>query len=207
MAFTGFPDEALLFYEGLIADNSKAYWTANKHLYDSAVKAPMQELMAELADEFGDPHVFRPYRDVRFAKDKTPYKDHQGAYVAKLDGVGYYVQVDAEGLYVAGGWWASGEMTHRFREAVDHDDHGAELEKIVAELPGRFAIEGDRVKTRPRGVSLDHPRIELMKHRTLYAGHRFEPDPWFHTAEVTQRVRAAWRELTPLVDWLRVRLS
>jgi uncharacterized protein (DUF2461 family) len=79
MRFSGFPAEAITFYEGLAADNSRAYWLTNKAVYDRAVRGPMEDLLAELA-EFGPFHVFRPNRDVRFAKDKTPYKDSIGAY-------------------------------------------------------------------------------------------------------------------------------
>jgi uncharacterized protein (DUF2461 family) len=68
--FAGFPEEALVFYEGLRADNTKAYWTDHKSLYDAAVRAPMQALLDELEPEFGRAKLFRPYRDVRFAKDK-----------------------------------------------------------------------------------------------------------------------------------------
>ena len=62
-------------------DNTKSFWTAHKDVYDTAVKAPMAALVAALEPEFGKAKVFRPYRDVRFAKDKTPYKTHQGAFV------------------------------------------------------------------------------------------------------------------------------
>ncbi|TAL12327.1 MAG: DUF2461 family protein, partial [Frankiales bacterium] len=77
--FEGFPEEALVFYEGLEADNTKAYWTDHKALYDRTVKAPMEALLAQLEPEFGPATFFRPYRDVRFSKDKTPYKTHAGA--------------------------------------------------------------------------------------------------------------------------------
>jgi uncharacterized protein (DUF2461 family) len=70
--FTGFPEEALVFYEGLCADNTKAYWSDHKHVYERAVKAAMEALLADLEPEFGTAKFFRPYRDVRFAKDKTP---------------------------------------------------------------------------------------------------------------------------------------
>src|SRR3712207_2500424 len=79
VSFTGFPDEGLVFYEGLEADNSKTYWTEHRHLYEECVRTPMQALADELAPEFGSPKLFRPYRDVRFSHDKTPYKTHQGA--------------------------------------------------------------------------------------------------------------------------------
>jgi len=74
MVFSGWPEEVLDFYEGLIADNSKTYWTAHKPVYDGKIHRPMAELTEELAAEFGEPKIFRPYRDVRFSADKTPYK-------------------------------------------------------------------------------------------------------------------------------------
>ena len=73
MSFAGFPDEGLVFYEGLEADNSRTYWLEHRDRYESAVRAPLLALVEELAPEFGTPKVFRPYRDVRFSKDKTPY--------------------------------------------------------------------------------------------------------------------------------------
>src|SRR5688500_16918307 len=107
MSFEGFPDEGLVFYEGLEADNSKTYWQRNKAAYDEHVRAPLQALLDELAPEVGTAKGCRPHRDVRFSHDKTPYKTHQGA-VVHADGAGtggWYVQSSAEGLTVAGGSW------------------------------------------------------------------------------------------------------
>ena len=73
MAFTGFPDEAFAFYERLAADNSRAFWQANKAVYEQAVRDPMTELIEALG-EYGPFHVFRPYRDVRFASDPSQVK-------------------------------------------------------------------------------------------------------------------------------------
>src|SRR5215216_5014379 len=74
MAFRGWPAEAIEFYEGLEADNSKTYWQQNKVVYEELVRGPMDELLAELAPQYGEGRIFRPYRDVRFSKDKSPYK-------------------------------------------------------------------------------------------------------------------------------------
>ncbi len=210
MGFEGFPDEALVFYERLEADNSKAYWTAHKHLYEEAVRAPMRALADELAEEFGSASLFRPYRDVRFAKDKTPYKTHQGAYVrVGGDAMGYYVQIDADGLFAAAGWYASApDQLERFRAAVDDDKSGASLAEIVEGFRAEgVSIEGDRLKTRPRGVPLDHPRLDLLRHRDLHAGRRWHPQDWLHTREALDRVRSCWRSLTPLVEWLSVHVG
>ena len=85
MSFEGWPAEALDFYDGLGADNSKAYWTEHKAVYEEMVLGPMTELLEELALEFGEPRIFRPYRDIRFSKDKSPYKTH----IAATIGDGY----------------------------------------------------------------------------------------------------------------------
>ena len=94
MAFRGWPNEALDFYEGLEADNSKTYWTAHRSVYDEKVLAPMNALLAELEPEFGAGKIFRPYRDVRFSADKSPYKTAIGATLE----LGGYVQLSAKGL-------------------------------------------------------------------------------------------------------------
>lgn len=204
MGFSGFPDEAFLFYEGLEADNSKTYFTRHRHLYEEAVRVPMLALAEELAEEFGPAHLFRPHRDIRYAKDKSPYKTHQGAFVEGQPGIGLYVQIDVDGLWVAGGLYSqASDQIARYRAAVDEDLTGGPLEALVTGLRSAgYAVEGDRLKTRPRGFSDDHPRIELLRHRSLYAGRRYEPGPWVHTAEVAQRVRECWRAFEPLVGWL-----
>ncbi|HEX2312274.1 MAG TPA: DUF2461 domain-containing protein [Thermomonospora sp.] len=200
MAFTGFTDEAFSFYEGLQADNSRSYWTAHKETYERAVREPLTELFAELEEEFGPAKLFRPYRDVRFSKDKTPYKTHQGGHA----GGGFYCQIDADGLMVAGGLYApSSEQLGRYRAAVDDDRSGEDLEAVVARLRADgFEIAGDRLRTRPRGTPPDHPRLELLRHRSLYA-HRGWPsdEPWLPTPQAADHVRDAWRRLRPLVTW------
>lgn len=204
MGFTGVPDEAFVFYEGLEADNSKTYFTRHRGLYEDAVRAPMLALADELAGEFGQAHLFRPHRDVRFAKDKSPYKTHQGAFVERMPGIGLYVQVDAQGLYTAGGVYTqASDQVARFRAAVAEDISGKPLEAVVGALSAAgYAVDGERLKTRPRGFADDHPRIELLRHKSLYAGRRFDPEPWIHTEEVVVRVRETWRAYEPLVDWL-----
>ena len=104
MAFSGWPEEALDFYDGLAADNSKSYWTEHKAVYEDKILRPMTELTEELAAEFGEPKIFRPYRDVRFSHDKSPYKTHIGAVIG---GTGY-VQLSAEGLGAGAGHVADG---------------------------------------------------------------------------------------------------
>ena len=108
MTFEGFPVAALDFYDDLEVDNTKAFWEEHRHVYEEAVKAPMVALAAALEDEFGAAKIFRPYRDVRFSKDKTPYKTHQGAFVAVAPATGYFATGSlATSVAFASGWKSS----------------------------------------------------------------------------------------------------
>ena len=206
MSFEGFPDEGLVFYEGLEADNTKTYWTRHKAAYDAHVRAPLQALLDELAPEFGEAKVFRPYRDVRFSNDKTPYKTHQGA-VINPDGRGagaWYVQISADGLYVAGGAWRlESDQVDRFRRAVVDDVQGSRLQREVDRLTaGGFSAGGERLTRVPSGYAADAPRAELLKHKALHASRHWEPADWLHERRALNEVRAAWRELEELNRWL-----
>ncbi len=202
--FKGWPEAALDFYEGLEADNSKAYWTAHKDVYDAAVKAPMDALLAAVESEFGAGSVFRPYRDVRFAKDKSPYKTAIGATLGRGRPTFQYVQVSAAGLMAAAGMYEmSSDQVSRLREAVADDATGKALDGIVDDLEGAgVQIGGEALKTVPRGYPKDHPRARLLRHRSLYGWREFPPAPWLHTTKARDRVVRTWHELQPLCDWL-----
>jgi len=175
--FTGFPVAALDFYDDLEVDNTKSFWEKHRGVYAEAVRAPFEALAAALEPEFGAMKIFRPYRDVRFAKDKTPYKTHQGGFVRVGEATGWYVELSPRGVRTGGGFYeASGPRS-------------------------AFEIGGDRLKTSPRGYAADHPRIELLRHRSLVAGHPIGFEPVIHTPELLDIVRADWQTLRPLVEW------
>ena len=204
MSFRGFPDEALAFFAGLEADNSKVYWQANKAAYDSAVRGPMDELLAELAPEFGESSVFRPHRDVRFSKDKSPYKTHIGAVVGRTGASLRYVQLSADGLMAAAGLYApAADQLARQRDAIADDRTGGELAALTERLAkDGYEVGADPLRTAPRGYPRDHPRIELLRLRHLVGVRRWEPARWLTTKAAKQRVADTWRELEPLCAWL-----
>ncbi|GAA2133537.1 DUF2461 domain-containing protein [Nocardioides bigeumensis] len=204
MAFTGFPVAALDFYDDLEMDNTKSFWDKHKAVYDEGVKAPMTALLAELEPEFGSGKIFRPYRDVRFAKDKTPYKTHQGGYVAVAPATGYYVELSARGVRVGGGFYdASTARLGTIRDAIADDGPGRRLRTVVNRLQkDGWEIGGERLKTTPRGYDADHPRIDLLRHKSLTAGRSYGFDGLIHTPELAERVRQDWRALKPLVSWV-----
>lgn len=204
MAFQGFPAEAFGFYQRLEADNSRSFWDAHKSDYRKYVREPVEALAGELAAEFGPATVFRPHRDVRFSADKSPYKTYQGVFVERFAGAGWYVQISADGLLASGGFHSHApDQVERYRAAVDAETSGSKLAAIISDLrDGALSIGGGRLKTKPRGVAADHPRLELLRHRSLTAGRDWPAGPSLHGREALSLVRQTWQQLIPLCDWL-----
>lgn len=202
--FPGFSERATAFYADLEANNTREFWATNKAVYDAEVRDPMRALVADLESEFGPAKLFRPHRDIRFSHDKTPYKNHQAALVGEGSGIGYYVKLDASGLTVGGGFRSHTlAQVAAWRDAVDDDTTGPEVSELVAGLRASdFDIEGDKLKTKPRGYEPDHPRIDLLRCRSLMAVKEFGTPAWLAGPMAADEVRTAWRQLTPLNRWV-----
>ncbi len=200
MAFKGWPVEAVEFYEGLAADNSKMYWQEHKAVYERSVKAPMEDLLAELAGEFGEGRVFRPYRDVRFSRDKEPYKLNCAAHLP-----GGYISFSADGLFVGSGlYMPEPAQLQRFRAAVDNDRSGPELESILGDLRrGGYDVGAhDVLKTAPKGYPKEHPRIELLRYKGILMSRSWPVGAWLGTRKAKDRVVASLEAARPLNSWL-----
>lgn len=208
MAFTGWPAEALSFYQELEQDNTKTFWQANKATYDTAVREPMELLMAELDAEqgFGGSKIFRPHRDIRFSADKTPYKTSISGWWEN----GPYVEVSADGIRLGRGYpFMAKDQLAAFRDAIVDERTGPELEAIGAAL-GKAKIEMtsfDSLKTAPRGYPKDHPRIELLRHKGLLALRNWTPAKWLHTTGVKKRIVEFNEATLPLVGWLEANVG
>lgn len=200
MTFRGWPSEALEFYEGLTADNSKTYWTAHLPFYEEQVRGPMSELLAALETEFGPGKIFRPYRDVRFSKDKAPYKTHLGAWLS----AGGYIQLSAEGLAAGCGMYQlSPGQLDRYRRAVA-GPAGAELVALITPIEkAGIGIHGHgSLKTVPKGYPKDHPRLDLLRHKGLTTWKEWEPAAWLGTPAAKTRLAEFFRKSWPLREWL-----
>jgi len=201
MAFRGWPAEALEFYEGLLADNSKTYWTANKTTYDDMVRAPMVALVEELEPEFGAAKIYRPHRDVRFSKDKSPYKTQIAASFER----GGYIRLSADGLGAGSGMYMlSPEQLQRWRQAVADDTSGKALVKLLDALrKDRIEVSSHDMLTRvPAGYPKDHPRGELLRYKDLVAWRDWPVAAWLGTAKAKTRIEEFFRTCAPLNDWL-----
>jgi uncharacterized protein (TIGR02453 family) len=200
VAFTGWPVEAIEFYEGLEDDNSRAYWHAHKAVYHECVKGPMEALLAELEDDFGPGRVFRPNRDVRFSNDKTPYKLNCAAQLT-----GGYVSVSADELFVGSGlYMPMPDDLKRFRAAIDADRSGAELEAIVVALrTAKYDVGAhETLKTAPRGYPNDHPRIELLQLKGIVMSKSWPVGGWLGTKKAKDRIVTTLEAARPLNAWI-----
>jgi uncharacterized protein (TIGR02453 family) len=204
MTFRGWPKEALDFYVGLEADNSKSYWQAHKAIYDECVRAPFLELSEEIEREFGPLRVFRPNRDIRFSKDKSPYKTAAAAATESEGGAAYYVQISSSGLYVGSGYYhLATDQLERYRIAVADARTGPKLATAVAALrKQRYSVDSRESLIRaPRGYPPDHPRVELLRHKGMHAGNEFGAPGWLHTKGSLGRIVKTWRDAVPMNRW------
>jgi uncharacterized protein (TIGR02453 family) len=204
--FKGWPQEALTFFEDLEEDNSKSFWQAHLDVYDRCVKAPMVALLGELEPEFGPGKLFRPYRDVRFSNDKSPYKTNIAATVGG-DG---YISLSAEGLSAgAGMYMMAPDQLARFRVAAAAERTGLELVARVAEVrqAGLECVATSPLKAPPRGYPKDHPRLDLLKGKGLIVWQQWGRAPWLGSRRAKERVVTVLRASAPLTRWLEANVG
>src|SRR6202163_602160 len=204
--FAGWPKAALQFFHGLKRDNSKAFFEANRQVYEDQVRQPMEALLAELERELGsdiEVKIFRLNRDLRFSPDKRPYKEHLGAYLSSRRAGGLYLQVSDDGLYVAvGSHEMAPDQLNRYRDAVA-GKNGEKLARLVAALvKDGYQVTEPSFKRVPTGYPSDHPRGDLLRCKGLMAGRNWKPGSWLHSIEAKDRVRQAIKDSKPLTGWL-----
>jgi uncharacterized protein (TIGR02453 family) len=188
--FHGFPEEGLQFLEDLKQNNNREWFQAHKELHTEYVLRPAQEFVVALGEGLqsvsdgiaygnqanGTGSILRIYRDLRFTKDKTPYKTHVGLFFwegrrKKMENPGYYLHIEPSGgtLY-AGMYRFTKTFREAYRDAVVDDKLGRDLERSLAAVKGAgaYRIEGDRYKRVPRGYDAEHERVGLLLYKNLY---------------------------------------
>lgn len=186
--FPGFPPEALQFFRGLARNNRREWFLPRKPLFEEKVKEPMRQLVDALsaalhdfAPEYEtdpDKAIFRIYRDVRFSKDKKPYKEHMAATFHRRGTnthghAGYYIAISHKEVAIGGGVYMPEPpqlLAIRERIAERHE----EFRRILAARPVRKLLgdlQGDRLSRVPRGFAADHPAADLLRYKNyiLYA--------------------------------------
>lgn len=220
--FSGFPEATFRFLKGLTADNSKAWFAAHRDDYEQGYVAPAKALVAALGPPLRkisptvqyEPKVngslFRINRDVRFSKDKSPYKNHldlwfwHGAHRG-WSAPGFFFRLFADRVIVGGGMHQFEKpLLDRYRQAVVAPRAGAALEKAIAAVAaaGPWTIGGASRKTVPRGFDPDHPRAALLRHEGLWAERTVATGKETRSAKFAADCLERFAETKPLVAWL-----
>ena len=205
--FKGWPEDFQRFFIGLELDNSKKYFEANRRTYEDLVKGPMAALLESLEPDFGPGKVFRANRDIRFSKDKSPYKTNIAADVG-MGAKGGYLSLDARGFTVATGrYMMSPEEIAKFRKKVAADGSGAQLAAIVSKLKkSGYDMGGEELKRVPPPWPQEHPRAELLRRKSLYAWKNYGLQPWLGSVSARRYVVKMWTDAQPLNDWFKKNL-
>ncbi len=192
--FLGFGPEAFWWFDGLERDNSRDYFTRTRDLYEREVRDQLEELLLELGG--GEVKVFRQHRDLRFTKDKRPYKERTYGIAGRV-----YVQLSARGLYVGTGYYrVEPDQLERYRAAVDDDETGPELAAALKQ--SRLDVEGASLKTAPRGYPRDHPRIELLRRKQLIIGKSLPAGGGIKRDPALDLARGVRTSSAPVLAWL-----
>jgi uncharacterized protein (TIGR02453 family) len=198
-AFTGIPREAFAFFADLAKNNNREWFQPRKTLYESVCHDTLKALTVALDPPFGADRLTRLYRDIRFSKDKSPYKTHVSARIP-----GCVLWLSAEGLYVGTGlYMPDPPALRRLREAIDREASGKALAGLIKVLrkEGYTVATHESVESVPRGYAADHPRIELLRMKDIHAGRTLAPKEVSTAAAVT-KVRKVCDDVAPFRQWL-----
>jgi uncharacterized protein (TIGR02453 family) len=225
VGFQRFDRAAMQFWHELASEMSREWFVANKHRYQSSWVAPMLALLRDVARglsrvykplALAEPGVLRIYRDLRFSRDKTPYKTHiagiirlAGDRVAEAGNAVLYLHLGLDGEYAGVGCYRFAEArVARWRRAVVGPP-GQALLRIIAGLRRRGYEAGgyEHYARVPKGFAPDHPRAELLKYKGLVCRFPAIPRGLLHRPELTRWLLRHAKATAPLVIWLRRHLG
>lgn len=220
-SFEGFADKDGRFFKALAKNNERAWFLAHKAEFEEGWNQPMKALLSDVGQaidrayahcELDEPKVFRIFRDVRFSKDKSPYKTHIGGFIpvkrkqkATEVPMALYFQVGAKETFGAAGHWMMDPASlDRYRVAVAEDKRGKELERILAKLVKKGFETGshDTLKRVPKGYDPDHPRAEMLKRKGLVVSFPELPKGLLSTPKLATWLKDQCKATVPFVEWL-----
>jgi len=219
--FEGFADREARFFKALATHQSREWFAAHRDEYEGGWLVPMKLLLAEVRErlaplysreELAAPKVFRIYRDVRFSKDKAPYKTHIGGYLG-IDGsaagpggaAALYVHVGAGELFVcAGQYMMDGEQLKRFRAAVVDGKRGKELTTLLRPLlrAGFTVGSYEQLQRVPRGFDPEHPQADLLRRKGLIVSFPAPARSLLVSRKLVDWLVPHSKRAVPLVEWL-----
>lgn len=208
------------FFHALAKHQDRDWFAKHKATYDEGWAAPMAALLGEVREgidgaypdcDLAEPKVFRIYRDVRFGADKSPFKTSvSGVIAARTTGkatdvpAAFYLQLGVETFAGAGLYMMDARALARYRAAVQDDERGAELARLVkaVEKKGLSTSASEELKSAPRGVDPEHPRIGLLKKKGLIVSFPAIPEGLVATRGLLDWLVVQARVAAPLVRWL-----
>jgi len=205
--FRGFGPGVQRWFRGLEADNSREYFSARRDYFAESIRDQLEALFSELSATFGgDVRIFRQHRDVRFSRDKSPYKTNTYGILrgSKIAAHGLYASISSRGLVAGSGYYGMArDQLERYRDAVLDDKHGPTLVKLVAAAENAgLELWGESLATAPRGYPRDHERIELLRRKSLTLGAGLEFGRGIGRDEGLRFVTRTWRDSAPVTGWL-----
>ena len=215
--FQGLPVQGFRFLEQLKSNNSRVWFTEHKRDYETYVKAPSQELFAALSERLGlitdeemGGKVFRIYRDVRFSKDKTPYKSHvHMSFFPKSSSsaarVGFFFAWEPDKFFTGAGCFdMKGTVLSRYRSAVDNKETGEELQVFLDEAVCKknMRLREPTLKRVPSPYPKDHARAELLKQKSLTIWQDTSDIKLGQSADCADIFAAQLSEMMPVYEWL-----
>lgn len=207
---------SLQFLSDLAANNNRVWFQANKPRYEATLENMKQFMQAVEAglnetDHIEEATLFRIYRDVRFSKDKLPYKDNFGMgfkrATKRLRG-GYYLQIGPGVSFAGGGFWApNAQDLKRIRDEFAVDDQPIRQIMADATFQDYFgALRGDEVKTAPRGYEKDHPAVDLIRKKNFFV-HRDFSDAEVTGGNFLREVKKTFEAMRPYFDYMSMVLT
>jgi uncharacterized protein (TIGR02453 family) len=203
--FVGFGPGALDWFRGLEADNSKAWFEANRAQWQDEIRGPLERLLEELAEDLGgSAKLFRQNRDVRFSKNKAPYKTNSfGVVSVPGSQSGLYVSIAAQGLHAGSGYWQMArDQLHRYRDAVQGPD-GPALDAAVRAMQAEgIRFWGDALNSAPRGVDRAHPLIHLLRMKDLLGSDELGAAEALDGRRPVAFARSVWDRTRAVMGWM-----
>ena len=219
--FKGFSKDGLAFLKQLARNNNKAFFEAYKPAYVEGIVEPGKAFVVELAsalqasvseDLVAEPRVngslFRIHRDVRFSKDKTPYKTHQAMFIwegeSKKTSSGFYMQIDADEVMLGVGGMGLPNLD-RWRAALDDHASGAAFDRAIAQAEkklGTLSYPEPGLKRVPKPYAADHPRGDWLRMKGFHAGARMKAPASITSAKFVDWCARRFAHFGPLHTWL-----
>ena len=207
--------KTLAFLKNLKENNNREWFTANKKVYQEALDQMIlfaDDLLAEMKkhDQIetvsGKKSLFRIYKDVRFSKDKSPYKINLSGSFRRATSFlrgGYYFHIQPGGSFLAGGFWApnSQDLKH-IREQIAQDPEP--LREIIADKNFKKyfgTLDGDQVKTAPKGFSKEDPAIDLLRYKQMIVTHSFS-DKEVVSPDFAKNLSKGSQQIRPFFDYM-----